>query len=359
MILYKNLNTLVLYGVSVDFRVILENGMLICRLTTPEENGNGGYGFHMLHKPKVTYNGEEKPFGMQSLYVSEAVFDYTADVKTLWLSVSDGSSAQQIHYNGLYYGRSFPVTLREHPLDVTCTFLTESVHEDYRNRIRWTLTESTGKVCAAVKLLYYEKAPNETDYTCTKLFFGRNESGRYIHALPEGTLGRQCYYRLAYCTYPSTLSKDEDYLTYEEYTSEVFTIGETKKYPAAPALISSNRPAPGGYAHVVWSNSADGFNEIVDYELERQVNGGAWVLVYRGGSTAFADKINLTSADTIAYRVRTVNPEGYMSDWKESETLSVIQSNLFVKTGGVIRPATQIYIGGHGSVGAIALVGMG
>ncbi len=356
MIVYRNLKPLVLCRASVDFRIMLENDRVICRVAMPEEIPGYEYSviFNYLY---VQYNGERKRFDQLTSRRSEASFDYVEGNKTVELLMDTLSERQMIYYDGIFYGVRFPITWRGPYESPICTFATPSVHEDFGNSIVWTLGSPVGYPCSAVELLYYEKAPEDAEYICTKLFGRKYDGSRFIHTLPEGKTGNLCYYRLAYCSYPYPEAVVDDYLTYGEFTTEVFVIGGTRKYPNAPATVTSNRPAVGGYAHVTWDAAADSFNEITEYELERQINGGEWVPVYRGSSTAFRDKLTVSAAEEVVYRVRSVDTEGQVSDWRVSKVLAVVKSNIFVMSGGVLRPAAQVYIGGRGEVGAVAFVG--
>ncbi|MBE6598499.1 MAG: hypothetical protein E7638_03540 [Ruminococcaceae bacterium] len=310
----------------------------------------------MYNYISVEYNGEEKSFNVTD-GVGEAEFDYIDGLNSLRLRMDEIASVNRLYYDSVYYGGFFPVTW-EGPYDEpVCTVHTGSVYEDYNNRIAWSIESPVGYPCAAVELLYFEKAPGAAKFTCTSLFVGKKTDGQFTHTVKEGMAGGQCYYRLAYCSYPYAEAPRDGNLTYGEVTTEIITIGETQKYPAAPVNLHATRPAVGGYSIVTFEGVTDPFNELLYYEIERQVNGGLWSRVYCGTSTTFHDKLTVKTAETVTYRVRSIDTEYDASEWTVSEPLSVLESNIYVMSGGTLRPAVQVYIGGQGAVGAVAFVG--
>lgn len=355
-ILYKNLKDLRIYHSSVDLYVMLEGDTLICQVKQPDDSVYAMDPF-MFGYLSISYNGEKREF-TEMVGSPRVTFTYAEEVKSLTVRCSAGAPTQKIYYDDVYYGSTFPVSWAGPGEEPVCVFAPVSIHEDYGNRLTWTFTSPEGNPCAAVTLWYYEKDADDEEYTCTKLFFGKNTQNLYTHTIPVGSSGKLCYYRLAYCSYASTDGTEENFLTYGETVTEVYTIGETKKYPAAPRSISYNRPTVGGNVRSTWAAAEDAFNDITEYVLERRCGEGSWTLVYRGSSTSFTDKLSVSmSAETVTYRVQSIDTEGDVSEWLYGETLDVIKSNIYVMHNGEVRPAAQVYIGGVGSVGAVAYVG--
>lgn len=352
-ILYKTLKELRIYLTQVDFYVTLVGNTLIGRFKYPD--GSSASLSVMYNYLKISYNGETKEFSGSAGDV-KVEFPYAEGIKSLTILCSAPAPAQKIYYDGVYYGNSFPVSWSGPAEEPVCVFAPVSIHEDYGNRLTWSFTSSVGNPCAAVELWYYEKNAEDSKYTGTKLISGKYSQTTYVHTIPAGEAGKLCYYRLGYCSYAS--ADAENYLTYGETVTEVFTIGDTQKYPAAPPSITYNKPAAGGNVKVVWEKAEDSFNDISEYTLERRLGNGNWTLVYQGSSTSFMDKLSANlSAETVTYRVRSVDTEGDVSDWLYGETLAVIKSNLYVMYNGEVRPAAQVYVGGVGAVGAMAYVG--
>ena len=352
MILYRNLKSLRIYQSLVDFYVILAGDTLICRVEQPDDSTYGIDPF-LYNYLTVAYNGETKSFSG-----TQVSFAYAEGVNSLTVCCSTPAPVQMIYYDSVYYGSTFPVSWEGPAEEPACVFAPVSIHEDYSNRLTWTFTSPAGNPCAAVELWYYEKDAEDEQYTCTKLISGKYSQTLYTHAIPAGSAGKLCYYRLVYCSYPSADAAAEKFLTYGETVTEVYTIDGTQKYPAAPPSISCSRPAAGGNVKVVWEAAEDAFNDIAAYALERRCGDGSWTLVYRGSSTAFTDKLSAgLSAETVTYRVQSIDAEGDVSDWLYSDALDVVKSNIYVMYNGEIRPAAQVYIGGVGEVGAAAYVG--
>lgn len=352
MILYKNLGNLRICNTTVDFYVTLEGEKLICRVRKAGE-GDASTGLFLSNYTKVVYNGETKSFSD-----NRAAFDYADGVSSMRIQCSAPAPAQKIYYDGVYYGNSFPVYWLGPAEEPVCDFSPVSIHEDYANRLTWSFTSPGGNPCAAVELWYYEKSAEATSYVGVQLFSGKNARNQYTHTLSAGEAGKTCYYRLAYCSYASEDAAAENYLTYGETVTTVYTIGETKKYPAAPQSITYGNPTAGGVVRATWIEAEDEFNEIAEYVLERRFDVGEWTTVYCGSSAFFSDRLPVElSAETVSYRVRSVNTEGNVSEWLYGAPLAVIRSNIYVRYQGEIRPALQIYIGGRGTTGAIAYVG--
>lgn len=352
MILYKNLKPLRIGGTPADLIVTRNGSTLIFQVKKPEDSTEVLNHF-MFGYLSVSYNGEVVTFTGDG----RASIPYEEGVDSMKLRCTSTMPLENIFYDGVYYGTVFPISWHIPAAEPACTFAPVSIHEDYANRLTWTFTAPEGIHCAAAELWYYEKSEGASSFTATKLFSAKNTENRYVHTIPAGAAGKQCRYRLVYCGYSSEYAAVDQYITIGEAETEIFTIGETQKYPVSPTGLVCGRPAAGGRTKVEWTAASDPYNEITAYTLERQINGGSWKLIYHGSSTAFTDSIPVSGADTVTYRVRSADAEGDVSAWVTGAVLPVIRSNLYVMHGGVLRPAAQVYIGGVGAAGALAYVG--
>ncbi len=356
IILYKNLASLRMYATPVDFTVWLSDDQrtLRCELGQPEDSAMQLSPL-MFGYVTAEYNGVERNFEYtDGKYY--ATFDYANGIQTLKLYCDASSPSQKIYYNDVYYGYSFPVSWGDPSRAPRCSFAPSAVYEDYGNRLTWQFESPAGDFCAAVGLWYYEE-DERGNFVRTQLISGKYTRNSYTHTLPAGKSGKRCYYRLSFGSYASAGDAMENYLIYGEVQTEVFTIGATAKYPAAPAWISCTNPVAGGSVKISWSAVADEFNEVTAYTLARKYGGGNWVTLYEGSSTSFpADRIPL-DATSVVYRVRSVDAEGDCSEWKVGDVMTVIQSNLYVKHQGRVYPSSGVVVGGMGTASSVVYVG--
>lgn len=91
--------------------------------------------------------------------------------------------------------------------------------------------------------------------------------------------------------------------------------------PSTPSSISVPSLVKGGESiNISWGSSS----RAISYYLERSVNGGTWTQIYGGSSRSYTDTIT-KSWNTVAYRVRAYNSDGY-SGYTTSPTRTVINN---------------------------------
>lgn len=92
-----------------------------------------------------------------------------------------------------------------------------------------------------------------------------------------------------------------------------------------PSIISANQSF-----EVSWSRSNDPENDLIIYELQRNLNdSGYWLQVYLGSECQFSDSIPSGSV-RVQYRVRAKDANGDTSDWTTSGTHEVGASTVLV-----------------------------
>ena len=104
-------------------------------------------------------------------------------------------------------------------------------------------------------------------------------------------------------------------------SAQVTAINNTA--PTAPESITVPEAVQGGQPLAVsWGASSDGENNLSGYSLERQVDGGAWAVIYSGNELSFSDTIT-KGWQTVAYRVRAFDEYNAYSGYAASETREV------------------------------------
>lgn len=353
MILYRNLHPFRIYDSAVDLCITAEDETLTVTVF-PTSTSLPALTPGFSDRVNILYNGVRKSLSGGSQ--PTATFSYDKTVQSLQISVNTVYTNEYIYYNETSYGRSYPISWDAWADRPVCTFAPISIHEDYGNRLRWTFDSGDGRPCAAVSLWYYQKKAGQALFSETRLLSDKYLPTEYVHTLPPGIAGEQCYYRLCFCSYDEASDPVDHYITYNEATTPIYVIGQTQKIPAAPASISYPRVVAGDSVTVSWPAAEDSFNTIAAYALERQVNGGGWTAVYQGASLSFTDRLD-SASETVCYRVRSVDTEGDVSDWCRGKVMPVLKSNIYVMHNGVLTSASQVYLGGVGPVAALASVG--
>ena len=104
-------------------------------------------------------------------------------------------------------------------------------------------------------------------------------------------------------------------------SAQVTVINNTA--PTAPGSITVPEAVQGGQPLAVsWGASSDSENNLTGYSLERQVDGGAWAVLYTGNELSFTDSITKGWL-TVAYRVRAFDQYNAYSGFTTSETREV------------------------------------
>ena len=94
--------------------------------------------------------------------------------------------------------------------------------------------------------------------------------------------------------------------------------------PPSSISVSPNPPKGGSNVSVSWGAASSGGGAISNYELSKQVDGGSWTVVGTyGGSTRTVSVPVAKGTETITFRVRAKDANGYWSDYKTSGTYTV------------------------------------
>ena len=113
--------------------------------------------------------------------------------------------------------------------------------------------------------------------------------------------------------------------------------------PSTPSII--NVPTIyGGKANVIsWSGVSDPDGDVVTYQLECSMGGGAYTQIYSGTSTSYSHLVTFGTSNVV-YRVKAIDPSGESSGYATSSTVNVINNyapvisgadaNLGVKSSG-------------------------
>ena len=93
--------------------------------------------------------------------------------------------------------------------------------------------------------------------------------------------------------------------------------------PATPASITVPITVDGGKPlTITWGGSSDAENNLAGYSLERQVDGGSWVVIYTGAALSYVDTIT-KGWGSVAYRVQAYDAYDMRSGYATSATRTV------------------------------------
>jgi len=96
--------------------------------------------------------------------------------------------------------------------------------------------------------------------------------------------------------------------------------------PSTPPNIDVPTTVRGGESLTVsWGSSTDADSNLSGYILERQYNGSAWTLLYKGINRAFTDSITF-GWNSVAYRMKAYDSAGAESAYQTSATRTVINN---------------------------------
>lgn len=94
--------------------------------------------------------------------------------------------------------------------------------------------------------------------------------------------------------------------------------------PPSSISVSPNPPKGGSNVSVSWGAASSGGGAISNYELSKRLDGGSWTVVGTYGSSTRAASVSVPAGtETIAFRVRAKDANGYWSDYKTSGTYTV------------------------------------
>ena len=94
--------------------------------------------------------------------------------------------------------------------------------------------------------------------------------------------------------------------------------------PPSSISVSHNPPKGGSNVSVSWGAASSGGGAISNYELSKRLDGGSWTVVGTyGGSTRTVSVPVAKGTETITFRVRAKDANGYWSDYKTSGTYTV------------------------------------
>lgn len=104
-----------------------------------------------------------------------------------------------------------------------------------------------------------------------------------------------------------------------------------------PGTILSNS----GFT-IRWSQSIDAENGLAGYVLERSINGGAsWTKVYKGKSLNAYNSVPF-GTETVMYRVKSYDVDGFPSDYRTSNQITVINNTAPSAPASITVPNTVL-----------------
>ncbi|NMC35256.1 MAG: fibronectin type III domain-containing protein [Veillonellaceae bacterium] len=106
-------------------------------------------------------------------------------------------------------------------------------------------------------------------------------------------------------------------------TNDCYTLILWNIPPSTPSFIDVPTSVYGNNTAVIsWGASTDPENSLGGYILQRSVDGGTFVQIYKGASLSYTDTITL-GWTTVTYRVCAYDTSDTQSDWQTSATRTV------------------------------------
>ena len=103
--------------------------------------------------------------------------------------------------------------------------------------------------------------------------------------------------------------------------------------PPNPQSLTPPSVIYGGKSNLItWSTSIDLDGDIVTYQLECSLNGGAYTQIYNGTGTSYTHLVPFGTT-SVAYRVKATDPSGESSTYKTSTIITVVNNNAPVISG--------------------------
>ena len=102
--------------------------------------------------------------------------------------------------------------------------------------------------------------------------------------------------------------------------------------PPTPSTISVSNFFGGKSTTISWSGVTDPDGNVVSYQLEQSINGGAYTTIYTGTNLAYTTIIPYGTID-VEYRVKAIDSFGASSEYKSSNSIWVVNNNVPVISG--------------------------
>ncbi len=114
-------------------------------------------------------------------------------------------------------------------------------------------------------------------------------------------------------------------------TGSYITIFNTA--PNVPTVLNTPTTIYGGKSNAItWGKATDPEGDTLTYQLECSVNKASFTQIYKGTFTTYGHLVPF-GANTVQYRVMAIDPEGASSEYKYTNTLTVVNNNAPVISG--------------------------
>ena len=113
----------------------------------------------------------------------------------------------------------------------------------------------------------------------------------------------------------------------------------TNTAPTAPSTITIPSQINGGSTITVeWGAATDAEDNMEGYIVQRSVDGGSsWAQIYQGGAISTTNTVPFGS-ESVMYRVKAYDTEGFESGWKTSSQVTVINNTAPTVPGHITVP---------------------
>ena len=250
--------------------------------------------------------------------------------------------------DALYYNNGNRTSLSFSPGNYTTLPVLQppvvTLYANHKQRLNWTLTPGDSRRGWVTSLEVRYRDPGAENWN-TILDFADSQRNYRDLETDERISGKEVCLALEYRTYLSNWGGElEDFVTLNWLVTPWQKNVRDAKVPLEPESISVSMLLAGGNVTVNWPAVSDPMNTISKYVLERSVNGGTYTQIYNGSAVLYQDTLP-DNAETVVYRVCSVNASGVQSAWTKTGVLEVAQSNLYVGRGGKWVRAAGVWIG--------------
>lgn len=146
----------------------------------------------------------------------------------------------------------------------------------------------------------------------------------------------------SYKSLPTTVIVEASY----DGLSDIYgcEVPEQNTAPTTPSSITVPSSIKGGSTITIsWGAATDADGNLSRYVVQRSANGGSWTQIYSGSALSTTNTV-AAGTNTVAYRVKAVDAEGLSSEYKTSNTITVINNTAPTAPSSITVPS-QIYAG--------------
>ncbi len=280
----------------------------------------------------VTYNGETCDMSSYPFRERTVSFPYVRDVKSISVSETDGSTGATFSWKGDVYDPT-----------PRASVAFAGAGDTPPGRVSYECEVEGNYTACLIGMVTHIWDEDRQSWFVGYRTFDKDTSGSYAaYLLDNEDYWDKCQFDLYFAAYKNSNDAHGDYVGIYKYSSpEYLVVGYSSPY--APYNLTYNSLTAGGSGKVRWSRLYDSKHKVVNFELQRSIDGGEFESIYRGQDKYYIDTLP-EDAVTVVYRVAAMNGT-VIYHWCVGEKHSAALCNVYVGVDGEIRPASAVYIG--------------